>query len=361
VPDVSVIVPTYGEAANLPILVPRVHQALALAGLTGEVIIVDDNSPDDTPAVCRSLAARYPVRLHVRYHERGLSSAVLEGLRLAAADSLVVMDADLSHPPEKVPELVAALQDPSVDFVIGSRYVPGAATDEGWGLFRWLNSRVATLLARPFTTAKDPLAGFFALRRSTLQQAAPLDPVGYKIGLELLVKCRCRTIKEIPITFRNRLHGESKLTLREQINYLKHLKRLFEYKTGRLAGPVQFALVGLSGLVVDLLAFALFRSWLPLAPARALAIWGAMTWNYYLNRRLTFSYARSQSPWRQYVLFCGSCLAGAILNWSISVLLCVWSDWFARAPTCAALVGVAAAYVFNYLLSRRIVFRPRVG
>ncbi len=358
-PDVSVVVPTYCEAANLPILIPRIQGALAAAGLAGEIIIVDDNSPDETAAICKNLALTYPIRFHLRYHERGLASAVLAGTRLATAPVVVVMDADLSHPPEKIPELVAALDNPKVDFVIGSRYVSGAATDERWGVFRWLNSKVATLLARPFTAAKDPMAGFFALRQSTLQKAAPLDPIGYKIGLELLVKCGCRTIQEIPITFNDRLHGKSKLTWKEQINYLRHLKRLFEYKAGRLACILQFAVVGLSGMVVDLLSFALVQCVLPLAFARAVSIWIAMTWNYYLNRQLTFSHARSASVWRQYLLFCGSCLAGAVANWSISVTLCTLSAFFAQVPIVAAIIGVGTGFVFNYFLSLALVFRPR--
>src|SRR5262249_50588976 len=144
----------------------------------------------------------------------------------------VVMDADLSHPPERLPDLVTTLQSEGTDFVIGSRYVPGGGTDENWGLFRWLNSKFATLLAWPLTSTHDPMAGFFAIRRSTFESAAPLDPIGYKIGLELIVKCRCRTIKEVPIRFRDRMLGKSKLSLKEQLNYLRHLRRLYDFRFG---------------------------------------------------------------------------------------------------------------------------------
>jgi len=123
------------------------------------------------------------------------------------------MDADLSHPPEKIPELVEVIRTAGADFVIGSRYLPGGGTDERWGLFRWLNSKVATLMARPLTSARDPLAGFFALQRARyLESSSSLDPIGYKIGLELIVKCKCRKIAEVPIFFGNRLKGESKLS-----------------------------------------------------------------------------------------------------------------------------------------------------
>jgi dolichol-phosphate mannosyltransferase len=227
---VTVIVPTFREAPNLGLLVPRVSAALAQAGLRGEIVIVDDDSADGTEDVCRVLAATYPVRLFVRKGERGLSSAVLHGMRQACGDILVVMDADLSHPPEAIPQLVEALRTDQADFVIGSRYVASGSTEEGWGVYRWLNSKVAALLAWPLSAARDPMAGFFALRRTALDGAARLDPVGYKIGLELMVKCRCQRIREIPIHFSNRVHGSSKLTFREQINYLRHLRRLYCYK-----------------------------------------------------------------------------------------------------------------------------------
>lgn len=240
-PEVSVVVPTYKEAENLALLVPRVDAALRTARLRGEILIVDDNSPDDTVATCARLALRYPVRLLTRTKERGLSSAVVHGLKAAAGEILVVMDADLSHPPEKIPEIVAALETPGTDFVIGSRYVAGGKTDDDWGIFRWLNSKVATLLARPFTRAKDPLAGFFALKAHTFLLADPLDPIGYKIGLELMVKCRCRQVREVPIEFADRVHGTSKLNWREQWNYLRHLGRLAAYSAG-LGVPVRSTL-----------------------------------------------------------------------------------------------------------------------
>ena len=146
-----------------------------------------------------------------------------------AGNWCVVMDADLSHPPEAIPGMIARLDD-GADFVIGSRYVSGGTTDSNWGLLRWLNSKVATWLARPLTRAKDPMAGFFALRRTTFERATALNPIGYKIGLELLVKCRCVRVDEVPIHFADRQHGESKLSFREQLRYLQHLGRLYSHR-----------------------------------------------------------------------------------------------------------------------------------
>ena len=355
--QVSVVIPTYREAENLPVVVPRVAEALEQHGLSAEIVIVDDDSRDGTEEVCADLADRWPVRLITRRGERGLSSAVLRGMNEARGEVLVVMDADLSHPPENVPELIEALDAEDADFVIGSRYVAGGDTDGQWGLLRWLNSRVATLLARPFTAARDPMAGFFALRRETYRRADELNPVGYKIGLELIVKCGCRRVREVPIFFHQRLHGESKLSWKEQLNYLRHLARLAEYRLRHSPRLLKFLAVGASGSAVDLAAFALAMLALPVPVARALAIWVAMTWNFYWNRRWTFFESRRDSLLRQYVLFCLACLLGAVVSWTTSVGLWRYVPFFTGQPLLAAILGVAAGMAFNFVASCKIVFR----
>lgn len=361
--DVSVVVPTYREAENLPILVPQISEALSRAGLKGEIIVVDDDSRDGTADVCEILAREYPIRLEIRTEERGLSTAVIHGFNLARGKHLVCMDADLSHPPDRVPELVRCLQEDEADFVIGSRYVKGGSTDSDWGLFRKLNSLAATALARPLTKTSDPMAGFFALSKQSFESAAELDPIGYKIGLELLVKCGCTNVREVPIHFSDRLHGESKLSLKEQLNYIRHLKRLIEFKYGHAATSLQFAAVGVSGMVVDLAAFAGGMSLLsmPTSAARALGIWIAMTWNFILNRNITFaSNASDSTKWgKQYIQFCGSCLLGALLNWGTSIALVQSGGFFGDYPLVAAMVGVATGFGLNYVLASEWVFRKK--
>ena len=355
----SVIVPTYCEAENLPVLVPRICDAAEEGGIELEIIVVDDNSPDDTVAVCEKLGETYPLQLLTRKNERGLSSAVIAGMRIARGELLLVMDADLSHPAEKIPELVSALDDSKVDFVIGSRYAPGGTTADDWGWARRLNSQLATLLARPLTSARDPMAGFFCLRRSTFEAALEtLNPIGYKIGLELIVKCHCRSVLEIPITFTDRVRGDSKLNLQEQVNYLRHLLRLFQYRYQNLTLFLQFALVGASGVIVDLTLFAILLVMsAPVPIAGATAIWAAMTWNFVWNRRWTFSYASSGSLAGQYVGFCGGCLLGALLNLSTRVSLIEYAAFFEKNPLLAALVGVGVGMVSNFVLCRFVVFR----
>ncbi|MFM7149853.1 MAG: polyprenol monophosphomannose synthase [Gemmataceae bacterium] len=232
--QVRVIIPTYCEAGNLRELIDGIAESLS-GKYAFEIVIVDDASPDGTEDLCRELARRYPLRLVVRSGVRGLARAILEGFRKAGGQMLVVMDGDLSHPPEALPQLIRAVQE-GADFAIGSRYVRGGSTDPTWGWYRRGLSRMAAMLAWPLLRIHDPLAGYFSLRRSTLDALPPLDPIGFKIGLELMVKARNPTIREIPIHFRNRKAGTSKLNLREHLNYLVHLAKLYGWVARRCFG-----------------------------------------------------------------------------------------------------------------------------
>ncbi len=244
--EISIIIPTLREAANLPVLAARL--AAAMTGRSYEVIIVDDDSQDGTDHVIADLAGSHPIKLVTRRPPKdGLSGAVLEGFKRAEGTVLVVMDADLQHPPEKVPELVDALATHA--FALGSRYTAGGGIDGKWTLFRALNSRAATLLAAPFAPGiTDPMSGFFSLTRKTLDGAERLTPLGYKIALELMCKCRVAEIggvREVPIHFAQRERGQSKLSAREQFRYLEHLSRLYDYTFPR-ASPVSKFLISLA-------------------------------------------------------------------------------------------------------------------
>lgn len=355
--SVTVIVPTYREAENLPHLLQRLAAVREAHGLDLDVLIMDDNSQDGSEEAVA--ASGYPwARLVVRTENRGLSPAVIDGLRLADQEVALVMDADLSHPPEKIPELLAALEN-GAEFVIGSRYVAGGSTDAEWGLLRWVNSKVATWLAWPFTSVKDPMAGFFAFRRADLAQAAPLNPVGYKIGLELIVKCGFKNVVEVPIHFGDRQYGESKLSLKEQLRYLQHLRRLGVYKYGEWSHAAQFAVVGASGVVVNLATLTILdlagvAVWL----AYIFAVGLSMVTNFLLNRRFTFSYARSGSIAAQFAGFITTCLLGAVVNyWVWFMALRSLPEPLQAYPQLAVPFGVAAGLVFNFFISRYVVFR----
>lgn len=361
--QLSIIIPTYCEAENLTSLIPRIGQILEENAISAEMIVVDDDSPDATIDVCQSLSDSFPLRLITRKNERGLSTAVIAGMDAATAEIILVMDADLSHPPEKIPDLYSSLKNQQADFVIGSRYVTGGSTEETWGKLRKLNSKIATWLARPFTTAKDPLAGFFAIRRLNFLKAHDsLNPVGYKIGLELLVKCRCQKVIEIPILFSDRINGTSKLSLKEQFHYVKHLKRLFEFKYKNYAYFAQFAVIGLSGVFVNLVMLSILLNWLIRPIAIAVAIWTSMSTNFLLNRNITFSYARHAPLLKQYLSYCGSCLTGGFFNGLTTEVLCRSFVYFEHRTLLAALIGIVTGMAFNFILCRYFVFsKPKTA
>ena len=255
-PEICIIVPALNEAPNLTALAERIDAAMA--GKSYELLIIDDNSPDNTRQVCAELATAYPLRLIVREHPtNGLSGAVLHGIAQSRGQRIVVMDADLQHPPEKIPELLAALNG-GADFALGSRYIPGGSTGGKWGVFRKINSWAATVLARPFAgKVNDPMSGFFALDRSTFDRAERLTPLGYKIALELMCKCRVKDVREVPIHFAERVAGESKLSLKQQFRYLEHLSRLYDFTFPRLSPMVKFVI---ATAVAWVLGMALFVS-----------------------------------------------------------------------------------------------------
>ncbi|MCC7146931.1 MAG: glycosyltransferase family 2 protein [Phycisphaeraceae bacterium] len=353
--DVSVVVPTYHEAVNLPHLIQRLEALRTEQQLDLELILVDDDSRDGTEELVAALALDW-VQLIIRRRHRGLSAAVLRGLQRARKTVCVVMDADLSHPPEAIPGMLDLLEA-GQEFVIGSRYVSGASTDENWGLFRWLNSKVATLLAWPFTRVRDPMAGFFAFRRAALAGADHLNPVGYKIGLELIVKCGFTRIAELPIHFADRQLGQSKLSLKQQFRYIQHLRRLLIYKYPQQSFSLHFLGVAFVGLLVNLVALTtLSLLSVPWSWAVAVAVSLALGHDFVPHRRLTFSHAKTGRLSRQLAYYIMASLPVALLN----VALTVWllHHWVLGPVQLAACAGALAVLPLHYLICRYVVFPP---
>ena len=358
-PAVSVIVPTYKEGETIPHLIERMAQTRAARDLTVELIFMDDGSEDGSVEAVEAAGLDW-VQIVVRTGKRGLSAAVIEGFQRAQHPILICMDGDLSHPPEAIPRLVKALES-GQEFAVGSRYVKGGSTDRDWGFWRWLNSRAATALAYPLTRIVDPLSGFFALRKSDFDAAYDLDPVGYKIGLELIVKCGFENIAEVPIHFTDRRWGDSKLTVRQQLDYIRHIRRLYVHRFGNAMYFLQFMAVGASGVVVNL-SMLTFLLWLGAAEAAALAggIGTSVFTNFLLNRRITFSYARDRNPYAQLGGFILASTVGMTINFltalAMKMLVLPETGW---AIYVAALCGVAAGMTFNFLANRFVVFRKR--
>jgi len=218
----SIIIPTINEAGNIQALIPRIQTALKT---NYTVVIVDDNSTDGTQTVVTELSSSYPIRIIPRPQKLGLASAVIEGIKSDAADAYIIMDADLSHPPEILQELRSQIE--IYDLVVASRHVKGGSTS-GWPFKRRIFSRVAIMLARPLTPIKDATSGFFAIRRECLE-GVHLTPLGFKIGLECFVKAKWKSFSEIPFAFRDRSHGQSKLGYTEIAAYIRQLFHLYMY------------------------------------------------------------------------------------------------------------------------------------
>ncbi len=253
-PAVTVILPTRDEAENIDAAVAAVLEECDDASLDVEVLVVDDASIDGTRERVRVWESK-DTRVHLlaREGERGLAGAVLAGARFASRDVVVVMDADLSHPAEAVPALARPVLEATCDMVIGSRYVPGGATP-GWPWSRRLLSWGAAVLARLLVDVRDPCSGFFAVARGTLLEAGKA-PGGFKIGLEILAGSRPgQRVEEIPITFRTRVHGSSKLGARVAFSYLAQLARLAG-STASVGDAIRFALASTLGLLLDIAVF----------------------------------------------------------------------------------------------------------
>jgi dolichol-phosphate mannosyltransferase len=227
-PLISLVIPTYNEAANIAELLARLAGAIP-ARVPAEVIFVDD-STDDTPAVIAQEArfCRLAVSvLHRDVPEGGLGGAVTMGLREATAPWIVVMDADLQHPPALVPALIAAGQRAGSDLVVATRYAGGGSRAGLDGGFRRFASGGTTFLAktvflRHLRGVSDPMSGFFAVRAAALDTTV-LRPLGYKILLELIVRCRIRKVTEVPYEFQDRFAGQSKANLGEGLRFFRHL------------------------------------------------------------------------------------------------------------------------------------------
>ncbi|MER6071015.1 glycosyltransferase family 2 protein [Streptomyces sp. NPDC001817] len=298
---VTIVVPTFNESSNIRQLLHGITESVP-ARLPCEVLFVDD-STDDTPEVVRAAARDCPFPVAVLHREEpvgGLGGAVVEGLRAATSQWIVVMDGDCQHPPSLIPELVATGERANAGLVVASRYLAGGSRAGLAGGYRVAVSRGATWLAKALFPRRlrgisDPMSGFFAIRRSAVT-ADVLRPLGYKILLELAVRSRPRQVAEVPFVFQDRFAGESKSTAREGFRFLRHLAGL------RTASPVArmvgFGLIGASGFVPNLVGlWALTALGMHYLPAEILANQFGVAWNFLLIEQLLFRDRRAHRRW----------------------------------------------------------------
>ncbi len=357
-PDLSLIVPTYNEAENIGELISRL--SVALSDVTWEVIFVDDNSPDGTADKVREISRRLPhVSCLSRIDRRGLSSACIEGMHMARAPVLAVIDADLQHDETRLPIMLSELAHSGSDIVVGSRYMDGGSTGD-WGLFRLLVSRVATTLGRLFVPKNltDPMSGYFMVRQAVFLETAPhLYGKGFKILLDIFASSpRPLTFKEVPYRFRNRNAGESKLSGNVIWDYLEFL---VAKKVSRLLPSdfLLFVLVGGVGVGVHLIALGLLYKTLatPFGLAQLLAIWCAMTSNFFMNNAITYRHSSLKGKRLFYGLltFYVACAIGAVINFSLAVFL----KSFGLHWAIAGASGSVTAAVWNFATTKTFTWR----
>lgn len=365
VPGVTVIIPTFNERHNVTHVIARCLEALPPTRFETEVLVVDDDSPDYTWQYSERLYSHDP-RVHTlrRCEDPGLSRAVADGFAAASHDYCAVIDADLQHPPEKLPALIEALEA-GADIAIGSRHAP-AGGSANWSRRRKLISKGATILARAALpaarTVSDPMSGFFAVRRPVVDDVA-LDPQGYKILLEVLGKGEYDTVVEVPYVFRDRERGESKLTAGEYKRFLEHLSRLAVSSRGldRVIAPdravraTEFAVVGGSGALLNMLVFAalVIGTDVHFLVAGVAAFLAAVNWNCAGNWLLT--YDRPHDDVRaQYVRFHVVSVVGFTV-YSVTLTVAVFAS---GSPLVANTIAILAGAGVNFVGSDEAVF-PR--
>jgi dolichol-phosphate mannosyltransferase len=358
---VTLVVPTFNESANIRQLLHRITESVP-ARLPCEVLFVDD-STDDTPEVIRAAAQDCPFPVAVLHREEpagGLGGAVVEGLKAAASEWIVVMDGDCQHPPSLVPELVATGERTNAALVVASRYIEGGSRAGLAGGYRVAVSRGATWLAKALFPRRlrgisDPMSGFFAIRRSAVT-AEVLRPLGYKILLELAVRGRPRRVAEVPFVFEDRFAGESKSTAREGLRFLRHLAGLRTASpAARMAG---FGLIGASGFVPNLVGlWALTAVGLHYLAAEILANQLGVAWNFLLIEHLLFRDRRAHRRWWDR-LGRFALLANADLVLRIP-LIAVLVGRFGMGALPATALALVLTFVLRFVGTEALVYLPR--
>lgn len=350
----SIIIPTYNESRNVAELIESIFAVLRKENITAELIIVDDGSPDGTGDIVTAMSKDYPVVLLQRGAKLGLASAVVDGFNRAKYDILCAMDADLSHPIEVLPMLFREIAEKNIDITVGSRLVDGGSSED-WTPHRRFASAFARSFAVPLTSVRDLTSGYFMLRRSVID-GVKLNPIGFKILLEILVKGKYKQASEVPIVFRDRKGGKSKMGLKQQLEYGIQLIDLYHVKYPTASEFVRFAVIGGSGVVVNLAVMAVFVEIFHLyyILASLIAFFAAVSNNFVLNKVITFPDKNGLKVHHQYINFVLVSAFGLLLNLGILYSLVEFAHlWYIYAQ----LIAIVMVGVVNFINSKYFVFK----
>jgi len=376
--QVSIIIPTYNESQNILKILKSIGDILP-KNILAEAIVVDDNSPDGTGKIVENYLKEfkkitgYTINVIHRTAKKGLSSAILNGIQQASGDTIVVMDSDFSHPPQIIPRMLDALRKYRCDIVIASRYVKGGKIS-GWPLKRKLLSKLATVIAKKGlgVSPLDPMSGFFAFKRPIIK-GLNFDAIGFKMLLEILVKTKGVSVREIPYTFTDRQFGSSKVTLSTAIDYAKSVLRLYRFgKSERkqekrpsvrfLSKAARFYTVGASGLGINFLMSLLLAggfSDIWYLHANIMGIIASMTTNFILNKYWTFEDRdfSTKKTLSQYGKFVGFSSLGALIQLGMVFSLVEASQ---IAYPIALTLAVFTAAFGNFILNKKWTFKEKL-
>ncbi len=343
----SLVIPTYNEKENIQKLIKKIQAEFRENKINGEIIAVDDNSPDGTGQILDKISKQSKnIRVIHRKGKLGLSSAVLDGWKIAKGRVLGVMDADLSHPPEKIKELFQAIEKGEADFTIGSRYIKGGKI-KGWNFKRKLMSKTATLLARVYTKVKDPMTGFFMIKRDCIK-GVEINPKGFKILLELIIKADYKKIKEIPIIFVNRIGGKSKAGAKEILYYLQNLTGYLPYKKNIIKEFFKFAFVGGIGTLVNIIILYLLteKAGIYYIISAIFSFIVAMTSNFILNKIWTFKESIKLNVGKKYLQFGLVSITALIVN---LFFLYAFTEFLGIYYIISQVLAIGVALIINFL------------
>jgi dolichol-phosphate mannosyltransferase len=366
--DLTVIIPTFNEEANIRNIVMAVDAVFYEHSIHGRILVVDDNSSDGTISIVNELkGTKENVEILIREKDHGLSQSVAEGFSHAASDVFIIIDADFSHPPELIPRMYEEIRNGN-DIVIGSRYMEGGGIRK-WPLKRRVISIGATFLGRLlFPDITDPVSGFFAIRKEVVDNA-PLKPRGYKILLEVLGKGTWKKEKEIPFEFVDRETGASKLKIKTIIEYAWQVLdiSLYSFTHHKSAAwrewtkVFKFGIVGISGIFVNMGVLYYLKEYVGLyyLIAGFLAIELAILNNFIWNDLWTFRQAYSlklSSTWHRLILFHAVSAGGLVINMGI---LYLFTSVFGVYYLLSNLIGILIGFIWNFFVNRRITWiRP---
>ena len=363
--DLTVIIPTFKEEANIRNIITEVDAVFKQNNLNGEILVVDDNSPDGTILIVNETKKKMVnVNIIVRLADHGLSQSVAEGFIHASSDILVVIDADLSHPPFLIPVMYSEIMDGN-DIVIGSRYMEGGGIRK-WPIKRRIISLGATFLGRLlFPDVSDPVSGFFAVRKSVIVNA-PLKPRGYKILLEVLGKGIWEKDKEIPFEFVDREIGSSKLKLKTIIEYIQQVIDIALFSLSHHQSAtwkewkkvIKFGLVGISGIVVNMGVLWYLTEYVGLyyLVSSLFAIELSILNNFIWNDLWTFksgSLNNLTNRWHRLITFHAISAGGLIINLGILYLLTSVGGVYYLLSN---FIGIIVAFGWNFIMNRRITW-----